>query len=111
MEEGSSTRNVVQSAIATGSWVVLQNANLNPAEIVEKQLAAFNDLVIQANQEKQPVTTGRHAHHNQSKNVDSFRIWITAQAWEDCPTTLILRSVCATYEPPVSVREVRLSYD
>ena len=108
MEEGSSTRQVVQNAIEMGSFVVLQNANLNSSEFVEKQLAAFDELVLQADKEKQPVTTARHAHHSQSKGANSFRIWITAQAWEHCPTTLILRSVCATYQLPVSVREVRL---
>jgi hypothetical protein len=107
LEENSSLQTVVQNAITMGSWVVLQNANLNSPTVVDKLLAAFSELVIEADRQKPAVTSNRW--QNQTKISDSFRIWITARAWGDCPTTLILRSVCAMYQPPISVREVRLS--
>ena len=99
----SPMRATMSSAYDMGSWVVLQNAHLASASDLERQLAFLRTLPVSPRAKPK-----RPGMYSEQVNVNEFRLWITSQGWDHCPTTLILRSVRAPYAVPTGVRESML---
>ncbi len=92
-----------------GGWLVLENAHLVPAIELEKNLAlaSEDDFHIERQEfEKSPILSSYKKSSATSAN--NYRMWITTQKWDSCPSTLILRSIRVTYQAPCGVRETML---
>ncbi|XP_031820772.1 dynein heavy chain 8, axonemal isoform X3 [Sarcophilus harrisii] len=75
-------RKLVQMSMQQGGWVLLQNCHLG-LEFMEELLETL--LTVEANNE-------------------TFRVWITTEAHEKFPITLLQTSIKFTNEPPQGVR-------
>lgn len=110
MGEGSSMHTAVCNAIKAGEWVVLQNAHLISATDLEKNLATLSEYIMpppKPEDESKMKMKGSYQKTQKQPTFD-FRIWITAQRWEECPSTLLLRSIRASYQAPNGVRDTLL---
>jgi len=92
------------SAIRIGGWVVLQNVHFISPTTLEKNLCALNDEIPAPLENKGLGLTQTKDLYN----PQNFRVWITTHKWDACPTTLILRSIRASYQAPIGVRESML---
>ncbi|XP_074092949.1 dynein axonemal heavy chain 8 [Macrotis lagotis] len=75
-------RKLVQTSMQQGGWVLLQNCHLG-LEFMEELLETL--LTVEANN-------------------DTFRVWITTEAHDKFPITLLQTSIKFTNEPPQGVR-------
>lgn len=81
------TKSNIERAAQAGDWYLLENVHLVPDWLPE----LMNSIAVL---EKNEQAVGRH-----------FRLWLSSAPMENCPTTLLERSIKVALQPPTTIKQ------